>query len=246
MAHMHALTFYFDPISPYAYLAFEQLPKALAGLSVNVAYKPVLFGAMLSANGQKGPAEIAGKREWTYRQVLWQAQHLGIPMAMPSAHPFNPLALLRGLLRTANARGEVNRYCAELALRHVWASSTADVGLDPNDPERLQAIGAALHQHIQQRGDTLQTLEQAKTLLRANTDEALAAGVFGVPTVVVYPDVQPALQSGQAAAAVQTTPYVFWGLDALPMLADCLRGSPWFAGASWQAMAQVPVGIARQ
>lgn len=60
---MHAIDFYFDPISPFAYLAFHQLPKTLEGQSVVVRYKPVLFGAILQANGQKGPAEIAGKRD---------------------------------------------------------------------------------------------------------------------------------------------------------------------------------------
>jgi 2-hydroxychromene-2-carboxylate isomerase len=68
---MKTITCYFDFISPYAYLAFEALPLHLMGLSHRVVYKPVLFAAMLKHHGQLGPAEIAGKREWTYRQVLW-------------------------------------------------------------------------------------------------------------------------------------------------------------------------------
>lgn len=66
---LHTLDFWYDPISPYAYLAFERLPQALAGLSVRVRHRPLLFAALLKAHGQLGPAEIAGKRDWTYRQV---------------------------------------------------------------------------------------------------------------------------------------------------------------------------------
>ena len=92
---MKTITCYLDFISPYAYLAFEALPTALMGVSHHVVYKPVLFAGMLKHHGQLGPAEIAGKREWTYRQVLWQARQLGVRLDMPAAHPFNPLALLR-------------------------------------------------------------------------------------------------------------------------------------------------------
>src|SRR5205085_5041919 len=92
---MKHLTFYFDPISPFAYLAFEQLPQALDGLSVSVDYQPVLFAAMLGHWGQKGPAEIEPKRAWTFRHVAWLAHSAGIALQSPARHPFNPLPLLR-------------------------------------------------------------------------------------------------------------------------------------------------------
>ncbi len=90
---MKHITFYLDFISPYAYLAFEQLPQALEGVSYSVDYQPVLFAGMLKHYGQLGPAEIGPKRDWTYRQVLWLAHRAGIPMQMPASHPFNPLHL---------------------------------------------------------------------------------------------------------------------------------------------------------
>lgn len=89
---MKHITFYLDFISPYAYLAFEQLPKALEGVSYSVRYRPVLFAGMLKHHGQLGPAEIAPKRDWTYRQVLWLAHNQGLELQMPASHPFNPLA----------------------------------------------------------------------------------------------------------------------------------------------------------
>lgn len=92
---MKTLNFYFDPISPYAALAFERLPEALAGCSYEVEYRPVLFAAILHALGQKGPAEIESKRHWTFRQVSWLAHQQGIALDTPAQHPFNPLPLLR-------------------------------------------------------------------------------------------------------------------------------------------------------
>ena len=68
-----------------AYLAFEKLPEALEGLSYNVAYKPVLLGALLRHHGTLGPAEVPAKRAWTYRHVLWLGHAHGIPIEMPAS-----------------------------------------------------------------------------------------------------------------------------------------------------------------
>ncbi len=136
---MKTLTFWFDPISPYAYLAFEQLPQALQGCSYNVDYRPVLFAGLLNHWGQKGPAEIEPKRAWTFRQIAWAAHSLGIDMATPAQHPFNPLALLRLGLASAAPGGLPNRRVVELLMRHVWRG-----GADANDAERLRALQLAV------------------------------------------------------------------------------------------------------
>lgn len=166
---MKKVTFYLDFISPYAYLAFEHLPQALEGLSYEVEYRPILFAGLLKHHGQLGPAEIPGKREWTYRQVLWQAHVHGIPMQMPAAHPFNPL----GLLRLAIACGP-NRYVCETLLRHVWRG-----GADAADAARLQA----LQQQLAPARDPAS--EEVKNALKESTAAAIAAGLFGVPTFAV-------------------------------------------------------------
>lgn len=170
---MKHIIFYFDVISPYAYLAFEKLPEALAGLSYRVTYKPVLFAAFLKQHGQLGPAEIPGKRAWTYRQVLWQARQHAVPTDLPASHPFNPLALLR-LAVACDAQGTPNRHVCETVFRHVWRG-----GAEAADPARLQTLT-----------DTLAPLrvldaDAAKAQLQAHTDEAIASQVFGVPSFVV-------------------------------------------------------------
>lgn len=170
---MKHITFYFDFISPYAYLAFEKLPEALLGLSYRVTYKPVLFAAMLSQHGQLGPAEIPAKRDWTYRHVLWLAHQHGVVLDMPAAHPFNPLALLRLALASATHE-QPNRYVCETVFRHVWVGGQA-----ATDPARLQA----LQTHLAPTSDPSSTA--VKEQLKCNTDEALALGAFGVPSYAV-------------------------------------------------------------
>jgi 2-hydroxychromene-2-carboxylate isomerase len=223
---MKTLDFYFDPISPFAWLAFQRLPEALMGCSYRVRYKPVLFAAMLKQHGQLGPAEIPAKRDWTYRHVLWLGHSLGVPLAMPSAHPFNPLPLLRLALAcgTEPDPGCVNRYTAEQVLRHVWEG-----GGDALAPERLAALQALLADHMSQRGRALADPDgdTVRALLRANTAEALAAGAFGVPTVVL-------------------DGHLFWGLDGLPLLRACLEGDPWFDSGAWDSVSRVAVGVVRQ
>jgi len=170
---MKRIDCYLDFISPYAYLAFEQLPRALEGLGYEVTYRPVLFAGLLKQHGQLGPAEIAPKRDWTYRQVLWLAQQHGIAMQLPAAHPFNPLGLLR--LAWACARqGTPSRYVCETIFHHVWRS-----GATADDAARLAALSQALAPARDPAGD------EARQALRDATDAALRAGVFGVPSFVV-------------------------------------------------------------
>lgn len=213
---MHHIIMHLDFVSPYAWLAFQQLPQTLAGLSYRVEYRPVLLGALLQAQGNPGPAGIPAKRAWTYRHVQWLGQHMGIPLHMPTKHPFNPLPLLRLALQTSHD-GSINRFVAESIFRHVWEG-----GLDALDPGRLEALQTQLQS---QRSPRPQAAEDAKQWLRSNTAQAQACGVFGVP-----------------AFAVQER--VFWGLDSLPMLRACLEKQPWFQNTPWENVEQIPSGLA--
>ena len=212
---MKHLDFWFDPISPFACLAFEHLPQALEGLSFEVSYRPILFAGLLKHWGQKGPAEIEPKRAWTFRHVHWLAQHHGIELDTPAQHPFNPLAHLRLLLACAPEGGTPNRRECEVVLRHIWRG-----GGDANGAARL----AALKHELAPRADPAD--ERVKQALKDSTAEALAKGIFGVPTIEV---------EGR----------LFWGFDALPMAVACLRGEPWFDGPQWHEAGQPRPGVAR-
>ncbi len=167
---MKTITFYLDFISPYAWLAFNALPQALQGISHRVVHKPVLLGAMLKHHGQLGPAEIPAKRDWTYRQVLWLADQQGVELKLPSAHPFNPLALLR-LAVACDADGEPNRFVCEQIFRHVWCS-----GEDAADADRLAQLSAQL-QPLRDPASA-----PVKQDLQSSTEQALRQGLFGVPS----------------------------------------------------------------
>ena len=212
---MKPLNFWFDPISPFAYLAFERLPQVLEGLSYSVSYRPILFAALLGHWGQKGPAEIEPKRAWTFRHVHWLAQQHGIALDTPLQHPFNPLSVLRLLHACAPAGGTPNRHACETVLRHVWQG-----GADVNDPARLTALTRTL---APRRAPDDAAVKQA---LKDATAQAVAQGVFGVPTVEL---------DGR----------LFWGLDALPMLAGCLRGEAWFDGPAWADEGAPRAGVTR-
>lgn len=214
---MKTVTFWFDVVSPYAWLAFDRLPQALAGISHVVDHRPVLFAGLLGAWGQKGPAEIEPKRAWTYRQVAWLARQQGTTLELPQPHPFNPLALQRLALACAPANGLPNRRVVERLFRHVWCRG----GADPNDPDALAALVAEL-QPVRDPQSA-----EVKDELRASTEAARVAGVFGVPTF-------------------ESEGRLFWGQDALPMLGAALQGDPWFDSAEWHAAGRQPGGVRRR
>lgn len=218
---MTPIDFYFDPVSPYAYLAFERLPQVLEGCSYAVRYRPILFAALLKAHDQRGPAEIGPKRTWTYRHVLWLARHHGIALRLPAAHPFNPLPLLR-LLHACDQGLGPNRWQCEQVLRHVWVDGAA-----ADEPARLQALAAQLGAARDPASD------EVKAALRDATDAALTRGVFGVPTLALATAAGPAR--------------LFWGQDSLAMVAAALRGDDdWFDGPDWAEAGRPRPGVDRR
>jgi len=204
-------SWYFDFISPFSYL---QLAKARA-LQDRIAIMPVpiVFGAVLKKLGQLGPAEIPGKREFTYRHVQWQAEREGMELRFPPAHPFNPIAALR-LAIAAGASWDA----VTAIFDHIWkygraaddAASLADVAhtLGVDD------VAAALSR------------DDVKAALRTNTEAALAAGVYGVPTVRIGTE-------------------LFWGNDATPMLIDWLDHPQRFESTEYRRIAALPLAVER-
>ncbi len=142
--------------------------------------------------------------------MAWLAHRHGIRLDTPAVHPFNPLPLLR----LALACGP-NRRVVEALMRHAWLG-----GADAADPSRI----AALTQGLAPARDPASV--EVKNELRSATDEAIARGVFGVPSFEL---------DGR----------LYWGLDALPMLRAALLGEAWFDGPAWDSAAQARPGVAR-
>jgi len=175
MTAASAVAFYFDPISPYAWLAGLQVAR-LDAAGLQLEFKPVLFAGLLAAHGTKGPAEVPAKRLYTFRDVMRQAAGLGARMTGPPAHPFNPLRALRMCISIEDA-GARRRFGLAL-MDAAWGR-----GLDLTSPGDLVRIadesgldGAALSL----RADD----PTVKERLAVQTSAAVTAGIFGVPTFV--------------------------------------------------------------
>jgi len=212
---VQTLELWLDPISPYAWLGFDALADALAGLSVEVVYRPVLFAGLLAHWGHSGPAELAPKREWTYRDVRWRAHRQGLRLDIPEPHPFNPLPLLRLLVACAAPGQSPSRFAVEQVFQHVWTG-----GGDPLDANRLRALSDRL-QPLRDPSDP-----SVKAELRESTEQAIAHGIFGVPTFRV----------GDKC---------FWGASALDAVSACLRGDFWFDGPDWDDAARLRAATLR-
>jgi 2-hydroxychromene-2-carboxylate isomerase len=176
---------YFDVISPFAYLALGEIEQLAQRFTV--IYRPILFAALLTHWRHLGPAEIPPKRLHTYRLCVFEAQRRGIPFRFPAHHPFNPLKPLR-LLAALDATPSAVR----AVMDRIWRD-----GLDLSTDANWQITCAALGLDAAAAAARVEASE-TKAKLRANTEMAVKAGLFGVPT----------LQIGNE---------LFWGVDALPM-----------------------------
>ena len=208
---MPTADWYFDFISPFAYLQSEQL--ALLGPKVRVRYRPVLFAGLLRAHEHKGPAEIPAKRAFTYRFIVWQAKRLAIPLRMPPEHPFNPLPLLRLAIVCDCAPEAVHRI-----FRFVWRD-----GRLPDLPLEWAELA---HELGVPDADARIAQPEVKDALQRNTDEALARGVFGVPTLAIGEE-------------------IFWGVDATQMAADFAAAGCTWSDPEFARVTSLPVGATR-
>lgn len=203
------IAWYHDFLSPFAYLHWPRV-RALATTHA-VEPVPILFASVLDAIGQKGPAEIPGKREFTYRHVLWRARRDGVPLRFPDAHPFNPLPALR----LAIAAGNTIEATAAI-YDWIWAQGRA-----ADSVEALAPLCAALGIET-----TVLGRDDVKSALRHNTEVAIAAGVYGVPTLAI----------GDA---------LFWGGDAHDFALAALADPHLFDDDEMRRVATLPIGIRR-
>ncbi len=191
------LYFFFDYISHNAYLAWHKAPAIAQRHGLQLTPVPVLFGAMLSHYRQVGPAELPAKSRWMLRNVLRKAKLHVIPIAPPASHPFNPLLPLRVSCAVADEASRLQ--LVDRLFRATWAEGRA-----VNEPGVVRALlveqGLAADELIAAAG-----AEPVKQRLRENTEQALAQGIFGVPTMAARGE-------------------LFWGFDDLPYLEMFLSG----------------------
>jgi 2-hydroxychromene-2-carboxylate isomerase len=207
---MRAGIWYFDFVSPFAYIGLHRMKELPTDLAVE--YRPVLFAGLLDHWGQKGPAELPTKRRYTYRWSHWWAHSLGVPLRYPAAHPFNPLHHLRLAIACGSTPEAV-----KTIFDAIWTT-----GGDVSDPGRF----ADLVEGLGFQPDDLERTE-IKNRLRANTDEAIRRGVFGVPTFEV---------DGE----------LFWGADAIGFVNAFLTDSAALHNDEMRRLDSLPVSAARK
>jgi 2-hydroxychromene-2-carboxylate isomerase len=170
MSESVTLSWVFDVVSPFAYLAFPRLARLPAG--VRLEFVPVLLAGLLNHFGQLGPAEIPSKRRFTYRFAVWRARRLGLPLRMPPTHPFNSLAAQRLIIAAGSSARAVGT-----VLDAVFRD-----GRDVSDPVVIAELAKKLEVADPQSALADPAIKQR---LRENTEWASARGVFGAPTLVI-------------------------------------------------------------
>jgi len=161
------IDWYFDFISPFAYLQHVQFSRLPANVEVN--YKPILFAGLLKHWQNIGPAEIPPKRIFTYKHCYWLAKRQSIAFKMPPSHPFNSLAALR-LAIASGAEQQSIRIIFDCIWKHGLA-------LDSNEAKEFLSSQLNLTELNKLIGKPA-----VKLRLRENTEEAAERGIFGVPT----------------------------------------------------------------
>lgn len=188
--------FYFDPVSPYSWLAAEHF-NAVETAGGQIVCRPVLFAGLLKAHGTLGPAEVPAKRAYVFRDVMRQAARFGLEFRGPPAHPFNPLPALRAGLAIKDDKARL--VYVRALLRAVWRE-----GADVTVPEVLEDV---LQSSGLEPGPILEAIrsEEIKQDLVDAGRDALEAGIFGVPSFVLGDE-------------------LFWGSDRIDSLIWALRG----------------------
>ena len=184
---------FFDIGSAYSYLAATQLAGVAERTQTPVRWQPFLLGAVFKATGNHTPATIPAKARWMIGDLGRWAAHYGIPMKMPSRFPLNTLRVQRFLVGIERADVSKVATAALSLFTAYWAED-----LDPNADGVLSkaAVAAGLDPVVTIAATEVQ---ETKDQLRATTDEAIARGAFGAPSLFVG-DV------------------LFWGNDRLPLL----------------------------
>jgi 2-hydroxychromene-2-carboxylate isomerase len=202
---------YFDFISPYSYIQWMRVRRDHPALELRP--RPVLFAGLLKHWGQLGPAEIPAKRRHTYRFALWQAQQLRLPMRFPPTHPFNPLPALR-LALAADDIGQA----VDLLFRHLWEHGRAG--------DSAESLAPVAHELGITDVPAVLAREEIKRSLADNGTEAVARGVFGVPTLIIADQ-------------------LFWGNDATGLALQFLENPSLFEHPDMVALDTLPISIQR-
>lgn len=171
------IEFFFDVGSPTSYLAYTQLPKLGRETKSRIAFRPMLLGAVFQATGNASPMMVPAKGRYMLEDITRAAKKFNVPFVMNKHFPINTLQLMRGAL-AAGEDGWLMQYC-NVVFSGIWVQN-----LNMGDPD---VVMRALTDGGLNAAEIFKKAQQTwiKEKLKANSDEAVARGVFGAPTFFV-------------------------------------------------------------
>jgi 2-hydroxychromene-2-carboxylate isomerase len=190
--------FYFDVGSPAAYLAWTQVPGLAQATGATANYKPFLLGGVFQATGNRSPAEVPAKGKWMDTDLQRFAKRYGVPFRHNPHFPINTLTLMRAALGLQMRQPTRLLPYGDAIFKAVWVD-----GRNMNDPAE---VGRVLQQAGFDPQDVLALTQdpEVKERLKAETQQAVARGVFGAPTFFVGDQ-------------------MFWGQDRMDFVKEALQ-----------------------
>jgi 2-hydroxychromene-2-carboxylate isomerase len=195
---MKELNFYFDFLSPFSYFAYLRIKPLAQELGMKINFKPVALGPLLNHWQIKGPGEVTPKREFLLKQCLRYAKTHDLEFTTPKTHPFNSLYALR--LAMKGVAGDHQENVIDTLWKAGW-QKRIDMG-EPDELLKALTDNDLPANELYEKSFT----KEAKVELKANIQEAISKGAFGVPSFVVDDE-------------------LFWGNDSLADLKNYLQGT---------------------
>jgi 2-hydroxychromene-2-carboxylate isomerase len=181
---MARLEFFFDCSSPWTYLAFHKIEEVCAETRAELIWKPILVGGVFNAVNdsvyQQRANPVVPKARYYAKDLRDWTRFYGLRIGQPPVFPVNSVKAMRGALFALD-RGVLPRYA-----RSVFEAYWGDL-LDISQDEVLAPLAEAAGLS---RGDFFAAIAKPeyKDRLRANTDELIARGGFGSPSMFVNKD----------------------------------------------------------
>ena len=187
--------FYYDFGSPTTYLAYVQIEGLVARTGATAVLIPALLGGIFKSTNNRSPVTVPAKGAWMAKDMQRFAKRYGVPFAMNSHFPINTLMLMRGAI-VAQRDGFFKQY-NDAMFNAMWAE-----GKNMGDPMVIGSVLAKAGIDPQKMITAVQE-QSVKDTLRANTDQAVARGAFGMPAFFVDDE-------------------LYWGQDRLDFVEEAL------------------------
>lgn len=173
------IEFFYDVVSPTAYLAATQLPGVVERTGAQLIWRPMFLGGVMQATENRPPGTVKAKGKWMWEDLKRFAKRYGVAFAHnPNPHfPMLTLAAQRIAVGVLDTPDFAPFTAAMFKAAWVDQKNIADKAVIA---EVLSAAGLDAARLLDLADD-----KANKDRLKANTDEAVARGVFGAPTFFV-------------------------------------------------------------